>query len=126
MSSSVVTEPSAAPARPEAPKREPRSRLSRLLARPEIGALAAAIVIFIFFYAIAPPFRTLPGLATVLYASSTIGIVAVGVALLMIGGGVDPSSRVAGAPPAPAAAVVSYPFSPEMWGGGGSPPVFAL
>src|SRR4051812_50207071 len=101
MSSSVVTEPSAAPARPEAPKREPRSRISRLLARPEIGALAAAIVIFIFFYAIAPPFRTLPGLATVLYASSTIGIVAVGGGLLMIGGGVLLASRARGGPPAP-------------------------
>src|SRR4051794_9222653 len=101
MSSSVVTEPSAAPARPEAPKREPRSRISPLLARPEVGALAAAIVIFIFFYAIAPPFRTLPGLATVLYASSTIGIVAVGVALLMIGGGVRPFSRGAVDAPAP-------------------------
>src|SRR4051812_12140161 len=117
MSSSVVTEPSAAPARPEAPKREPRSRISRLLARPEIGALAAAIVIFIFFYAIAPPFRTLPGLATVLYASSTIGIVAVGVALLMIGGEFDLSSRVAGTTPGLAAAVMSYPFSLKMWGG---------
>src|SRR4051812_49485713 len=120
MSSSVVTEPSAAPARPEAPKREPRSRISRLLARPEVGALAAAIVIFIFFYAIAPPFRTLPGLATVLYASSTIGIVAVGVALLMIGGGVDLSSGVAVATPGPAAAMRRYPVRPTMWGGASS------
>src|SRR4051812_50219824 len=122
MSSSVVTEPSAAPARPEAPKREPRSRISRLLARPEVGALAAAIVIFLFFYAIAPPFRTLPGLATVLYASSTIGIVAVGVALLMIGGGGVPSSRGAGGPPGPAPGVVNYPFRPNMWGGAISHP----
>jgi simple sugar transport system permease protein len=63
-----------------------RSLFARVLTRPEIGALAAAIAIFIFFFAIAPPFRTLPSFATVLYASSTIGIVAVGVALLMIGG----------------------------------------
>src|SRR5947208_16868450 len=117
MSSSVVTEPSAAPARPEAPKREPRSRISRLLARPEIGALAAAIVIFIFFYAIAPPFRTLPGLATVLYASSTIGIVAVGVALLMIGGGLDLASGVAVAMAALDAAVMSYQFSVNILAG---------
>src|SRR4051794_18747344 len=125
MSSSVVTEPSAAPARPEAPKREPRSRISRLLARPEVGALAAAIVIFLFFYAIAPPFRTLPGLATVLYASSTIGIVAVGVALLMIGGEFDLSSGVAGATPGPAPAVVGFQVRPEIWGGAGSPPGIA-
>ena len=67
-----------------------------MLTRPEIGAVAAAIAIFIFFFAIAPPFRTLPSFATVLYASSTIGIVAVGVALLMIGGEFDLSSGVVG------------------------------
>src|SRR4051794_36186905 len=117
MSSSVVTEPSAAPARPEAPKREPRSRISRLLARPEVGALAAAIVIFIFFYAIAPPFRTLPGLATVLYASSTIGIVAVGVALLMIGGEFDLSSGVAVVTSALTAALITYQLSLNTWVG---------
>jgi simple sugar transport system permease protein len=54
--------------------------------------VAAAIAIFIFFFAIAPAFRTLPSFSTVLYASSTIGIVAVGVALLMIGGEFDLSS----------------------------------
>ncbi len=35
--------------------------------------MAAAIAIFIFFFAIAPAFRTLPSFATVLYASSTSG-----------------------------------------------------
>jgi simple sugar transport system permease protein len=126
MSSSVVTEPSAAPATPEVPKREPQSRVSRLLARPEIGALAAAIVIFIFFAAIAPPFRTLPGLATVLYASSTIGIVAVGVALLMIGGEFDLSSGVAVTSAALAAAMISFQFSLNMWVGAVSSLVIAL
>src|SRR4051794_36715808 len=137
MSSSVVTEPSAAPARPEAPKREPRSRISRLLARPrpaapgghppplpsrprarpEAGAPAAATVFFIFSSATAPPFRTLPGLATVLYASSTIGIVAVGVALLMIGGEFDLSSGVSVVTSALAAALVTYQLSLNMWVG---------
>jgi len=32
----------------------------RVLTRPEIGAVAAAIAIFIFFFAVAAPFRTLP------------------------------------------------------------------
>ena len=36
-----------------------------------------SIVIFICFFAIAEPFRTLPALSTVLYASSSIGIVAI-------------------------------------------------
>src|SRR5215207_2186224 len=93
MSSSVVTKPSAAPPATPAGRAE-RSMIARVLSRPEVGALAAAIVIFIFFYAVAEPFRTLPALATVLYASSTIGIVAVGVALLMIGGEFDLSAGV--------------------------------
>ena len=116
MSSSVATQPSAAPPAP-APVRVQRSFLSRVLARPEVGALAAAIVIFIFFYAIAPPFRTLPAISTVLYASSTIGIVAVGVALLMIGGEFDLSAGVAVTTAALAAAMFSFQFSLNMWVG---------
>ena len=94
MSTPVATKESPSTGDPARPK---RSLTARLLTRPEIGAVAAAIAIFIFFFAIAAPFRTLPSFATVLYASSTIGIVAVGVALLMIGGEFDLSSgRVGG------------------------------
>jgi simple sugar transport system permease protein len=67
---------------------------NRLLARPEIGALIAAIVIFIFFEAVAPAFRHADSLFTVLYQSSTIGIVAVAVGMLMIGGEFDLSAGV--------------------------------
>ncbi|MEU8818371.1 ABC transporter permease [Actinoplanes sp. NPDC048796] len=68
--------------------------VSRLLARPEIGALVAAIIIFIFFLILAPSFRSAESFFTVLYQSSVIGIVAVGVGLLMIGGEFDLSSGV--------------------------------
>ena len=34
-----------------------KSSLARLLARPEAGALAGAIVIYIFFFIVASPFR---------------------------------------------------------------------
>ncbi|MGY1731687.1 ABC transporter permease [Geodermatophilus sp. SYSU D01045] len=116
MSSSVAAKPSTAPpATP--PGRAERSMVSRVLARPEIGALAAAIVIFAFFYAVAAPFRTLPALATVLYASSTIGIVAVGVALLMIGGEFDLSAGVMVVSAALASAMICYQFSLNMWVG---------
>jgi simple sugar transport system permease protein len=67
---------------------------NRLLARPEIGALVAAIVIFIFFLIVAPAFRSAPAFFTVLYQSSTIGIVAVAVGMLMIGGEFDLSAGV--------------------------------
>jgi simple sugar transport system permease protein len=97
--------------------RPQRSLASRVLMRPEIGALAAAIAIFIFFFATAPAFRTLPSFATVLYASSTIGIVAVGVALLMIGGEFDLSSGVAVVTSALAAAMISYQLSLNVWVG---------
>ncbi|HEX5205272.1 ABC transporter permease [Paractinoplanes rhizophilus] len=66
----------------------------RLLARPEIGALVAAIIIFVFFLALAPSFRSAESFFTVLYQSSVIGIVAVGVGLLMIGGEFDLSAGV--------------------------------
>jgi simple sugar transport system permease protein len=94
-----------------------RSLISRVLGRPEVGALAAAIAIFIFFFAIAPPFRTFAALSTVLYASSTIGIVAVGVALLMIGGEFDLSAGVAVTTAALASAMFSYQFSLNVWAG---------
>ncbi|GLY06327.1 MULTISPECIES: ABC transporter permease [Actinoplanes] len=66
----------------------------RLLARPEVGALVAALAIFAFFLAVAPAFRSTGALFTVLYQASTIGIVAVGVGLLMIGGEFDLSAGV--------------------------------
>ena len=93
MSTPVSTKP---PDATTATSKPQRSLASRILTRPEIGAIAAAIVIFIFFFSIAAPFRTLPAFGTVLYASSTIGIVAVGVALLMIGGEFDLSAGVVG------------------------------
>ena len=116
MSSSVATKRSTAPpATP--PGRSEKSMVARVLGRPEVGALAAAIVIFCFFYAVAEPFRTLPALATVLYASSTIGIVAVGVALLMIGGEFDLSAGVLVTSAALSSAMICYQFSLNMWVG---------
>jgi simple sugar transport system permease protein len=116
MSSTVTTSTTPQPPSTGAPRAQ-RSLVSRALGRPEIGALAAAIVIFIFFASIAPPFRTLQGLSTVLYASSTIGIVAVAVALLMIGGEFDLSAGVNVATAALAAAMFSYQFSLNAWVG---------
>ena len=62
--------------------------------RPEIGALAATGVIFVFFLVVAPAFRSPESFFTVLYQSSTIGIVAVAVGMLMIGGEFDLSAGV--------------------------------
>src|SRR3954465_4573889 len=93
MSTPAKTE--ASPAAPsEASNRVSLGLSNRLLARPEIGALVAAVVIFIFFLAVAPAFRSAPSFFTVLYQASTIGIVAVAVGMLMIGGEFDLSAGV--------------------------------
>ncbi|MFI5493812.1 ABC transporter permease [Actinoplanes sp. NPDC051859] len=78
----------------EVPSRITRSLSQRLLARPEVGALVAAVLIFVFFLSAAPAFRSAESFFTVLYQSSTIGIVAVAVGLLMIGGEFDLSAGV--------------------------------
>jgi simple sugar transport system permease protein len=92
MSQTVEAAPHPAPSDPAGRVRLGLS--NRLLARPEIGALIAAVVIFLFFIAVAPSFRSGASFFTVLYQSSTIGIVAVGVGLLMIGGEFDLSAGV--------------------------------
>jgi simple sugar transport system permease protein len=92
-----------------------RTMLSRLLTRPEVGALLGAIVIYIIFFAVAPPFRDAASLSTVLYVSSTYGIPAVVVALLMIGGEFDLSAGVAVTSAALVASMFSYQFSANMW-----------
>ena len=68
------------------------STLTKLLKRPEIGALVAAIVIFVFFATTTAAFATPSGSSTWLRGASTIGIMAVAVALLMIGGEFDLSA----------------------------------
>ena len=92
MSQTVKTPPAAAPS--ESSNRVTLGLSNRLLARPEVGALVAAIVIFIFFLIVAPSFRSPASFFTVLYQSSTIGIVAVAVGMLMIGGEFDLSAGV--------------------------------
>src|SRR5256886_13002899 len=94
-----------------------RSPLSRLLPRPEVGALLGAIIIYIFFFIVAPPFRDASSLSTILYVSSTYGIPAVAVALLMIGGEFDLSAGVAVTTSALVASMFSYQFTTNMWVG---------
>ncbi|HEV8426263.1 MAG TPA: ABC transporter permease [Actinomycetes bacterium] len=115
MSQTVDVGTPSAPARDE--RVAQRSTLGRLLGRPETGALAGAIVIFIIFFIVAPPFREPSSLATVLYVSSTYGIPAVAVALLMIGGEFDLSAGVAVTSSSLVAAMLSYELSANMWVG---------
>jgi simple sugar transport system permease protein len=83
------------PAQPVADERLANiSMMSRILRRPEIGALLAAIVVAIFFWTQNSLFLTLDGIANWTDVASTIGIPAVVVALLMIGGEFDLSAGV--------------------------------
>jgi simple sugar transport system permease protein len=91
---SQVQSPPSPPVPAEPSNRVTLALSNRLLARPEIGALVAAVVLFLFFLAVAPAFRSAESFFTVLYQSSTYGIVAVGVGMLMIGGEFDLSAGV--------------------------------
>lgn len=66
----------------------------RLLVRPELGSLAGAIAIFLFFAVLSSTFRSFEGFANWLDPASLLGIMAVAIALLMIGGEFDLSAGV--------------------------------
>ncbi|WP_149182749.1 ABC transporter permease [Streptomyces sp. TRM49041] len=106
-----------APAAPKDGRTARRSLPRRLLARPEIGALIAAIGVYAFFFAAAPAFREAGALATVLYQASVMGIMALPVALLMIGGEFDLSAGVAVTTSALTASMVSFQLSLNVWTG---------
>ncbi|KAK1179314.1 ABC transporter permease [Streptomyces sp. NBS 14/10] len=116
-----TTTPSAAtpPASPTVHKARTteRSLLRRTLARPEIGALVAAIGVYVFFFAAAPTFRQADSFATVLYQGSTIGIMALAVSLLMIGGEFDLSAGVAVTSSALTASMLSFQLTTNVWVG---------
>src|SRR3954453_12611707 len=68
--------------------------LKRLIVKPELGSLIGAIVIFALFSLLSDVFRSTNGIANWLDPASTLGIMAVAVALLMIGGHFDLSAGV--------------------------------
>ena len=117
LSKTPATPPASSGAASPPPVKAPSPLMTRLLARPEIGALIAAVVIYIFFFLVAPAFRSAEAFSTILYASSLIGIVAVGVGLLMIGGEFDLSAGVAVVTYALTAAMLDYQFNFNIWVG---------
>jgi len=94
-----------------------RSLGARLLSRPEVGSLVGAIVILVFFLITAPTFRDLGVSGTIIYNSALIGVMAVPVALLMIGGEFDLSAGVAVTTSGLTAALFAYQFSTNVWVG---------
>lgn len=94
-----------------------RSLVTRFLARPEVGALVGAIAVYIFFYAVAPAFRPAGSLSLVLYQASTLGLMALPVSLLMIGGEFDLSAGVAVTSSSLCASMFAYQLNSNIWVG---------
>jgi simple sugar transport system permease protein len=90
---------------------------ARLFVRPEMGAFAAAVVLFALFATASPIFTQASSIATILYGASTVGIMAVGVSLLMIGGEVDLSAGVAVISSALTAALFVTSLGLNVWVG---------
>ncbi|MFW2380124.1 MAG: ABC transporter permease, partial [Acidimicrobiales bacterium] len=72
-----------------------RGVFQRLLIRPEVGAIIGAAAIWAFFWAVADTFGVATGFANIMDVSAPLGIMAVAVSLLMIGGEFDLSSGAA-------------------------------
>ncbi|MFE2753697.1 ABC transporter permease [Actinosynnema sp. NPDC059335] len=89
--------------------------LDRLLLRPEIGALLGAVLVFAFFSATTGQFLSAGGVATWLDDASTLGIAAVAVALLMIGGEFDLSAGVMTASTALVTAILATRLGWNVW-----------
>lgn len=95
ISAGTPTSTSAPPPVPAGDERMAKlSPAARLLRRPELGALIAALAVAIFFTTQNSLFANLDGIANWTDVASTIGIPAVMVALLMIGGEFDLSAGV--------------------------------
>ncbi|WP_320777724.1 ABC transporter permease [Streptomyces sp. CRN 30] len=95
------------------------SPLRKLLGRPELGSVVGALAVFVFFAFAADSFLRASSMSTVLYASSTIGIMAVPVALLMIGGEFDLSAGVMVTSSALVSSMFSYQMTANVWVGAG-------
>ncbi|MFM9555159.1 monosaccharide ABC transporter membrane protein, CUT2 family (TC 3.A.1.2.-) [Streptomyces sp. cf124] len=94
-----------------------RTLTLRALARPDVGVFLGAAAVYVFFLISAPPVRDGSSMANILYQSSTIGIMALPVALLMIGGEFDLSAGVAVITSALTASMLSYQLTMNVWVG---------
>ncbi|MFJ8042003.1 ABC transporter permease [Kitasatospora sp. NPDC096147] len=95
----------------------PPQRRRRHHSRPELGAALAALAVLVVFAVVADGFLRPASIGTVLYAASTIGIMAVPVSLLMIGGEFDLSAGVLVTTAALTSSMVSYQLTAITWVG---------
>jgi ribose/xylose/arabinose/galactoside ABC-type transport system permease subunit len=93
-----------------------RGPIQRILVRPEIGALVGTTAVWVFFWSVAQAFGTAAGTANYLDVAAGLGIMAVAVSLLMIGGEFDLSSGAMTG----ATAMLVILLSKEVGPGGGA------
>ncbi|MEU4670565.1 ABC transporter permease [Amycolatopsis sp. NPDC023774] len=89
--------------------------MDRLVVRPEIGALLGAAVVFLFFSLVTEKFFSASGAATWLDDAATLGIMAVAVSLLMIGGEFDLSAGVMTASTSLVTAILATQAGWNVW-----------
>jgi len=87
----------------------------RLLVKPELGSLIGAVLVFVFFSSLSDVFRSGRGIANWLDPASTLGIMAVAVALLMVGGEFDLSAGVMTGTTGLVVAVASSEYGWNLW-----------
>ncbi|MEO7131278.1 MAG: ABC transporter permease [Dermatophilaceae bacterium] len=102
------------------------SRGRRILMTPEFGAAAAAVLIFVVFASIRPVMASQAGIANFLDPSATLGIMAVMVAMLMIGGEFDLSAGVLTGSTALVTALCTTQLDMNVWYAMGLSLLFAL
>lgn len=102
------------------------SRLRRIFMSPEFGSGIAAIVVFIGFSVISPAFSSQAGIGNFLDPAATLGIMAVAVALLMIGGEFDLSTGVMTGSTALVTALITTQLNTNIWFGMLASLVFAV
>lgn len=98
----------------------------RLIARPEVGAALGALAVFGFFSVVTSHFLSRLGVANWLDDASTLGVMAVAVALLMIGGEFDLSAGVMTASTALVTALLVTREGLNIWPALGVSLLFAL
>ncbi|MDH6515067.1 simple sugar transport system permease protein [Streptomyces sp. SAI-208] len=113
----VTTPPAPGPSKVKDGRTSERPLALRLLARPDVGVFLGAVAVWVFFLIAAPPVREGSAMANILYQSSTIGIMALPVALLMIGGEFDLSAGVAVITSALTASMFAFQLTLNVWAG---------
>jgi ribose/xylose/arabinose/galactoside ABC-type transport system permease subunit len=120
----TVDQPATEPAPADDERLAYRGPVQRLLTRPEIGALIGTGAIWMFFWAVSDVFGTTAGANNYLDVSTSLGIMAVAVAMLMIGGEFDLSAGAMTG--ATGMLVVLLVKEPGEFGGAGLPLAIAI